>query len=303
MALLSFFSQLDDRGPGLTGKQLCLIIVGVIILAGCATTGDPRLAHIDKPVKILVIETPPTIAPDRLRKVLAPNSQTQSAPADNSVAEGLNHARDYAAKTMQATLASRPGLLVVSAPADKDRFFRAIRDHAMANGLTQQQAEQLQAMSGADALLLFTLTDYGLTPRAWRKGYVTFEITTTLGLAAIIAYAGSTVAKAAAGAYLVQEAVEETAETYAGFWAVDVVSRPVRIEAEVFGLKPLTKGWKYHSTGFSDLDFARLTSTATPAQRRIQLDQATDAAAADIADTLSVALHAKQRPYPGNDVR
>jgi len=272
------------------GKSLFIAIASVIWLGGCATTGGSHLAQLETPVKVLIVESPLSIDPGRLQKVLATDSKTELSLPEKPLEYGIAHAQDYALSAMQSALARQPGLIVVPMPAEGKPFIDSVRDSDLKAGLTQDAADHIQSITGADALLRFTITDYGLTPTAWRKGYITFEVTTTLGLAAIIAYSGSTVARAAAGAYLVQEAVEETAEAYAGFWALDVVCRPVRIEAELIKLHPLTTAWKYHDTGLSDVRLSRLTSVVTPEERVGQLDQATDYAITDIVAVLSNVL-------------
>ena len=95
-------------------------------------------------------------------------------------------------------------------------------------------------------------------------------------------------AKAAAGAYLVQETAEETAEAYAGFWSLDVVCRPVRIEAELIRLEPVAKIWSDAETGLSDVSLSRLTRDISPAERIGQLDQATSNAVTDLISELKL---------------
>ena len=281
------------RKPVRRGKSLCRLFVCVIGigLGGCATTGGWQLAPDDRPVKVLVLESPLTIDPGRLQKVVAPDNKTQLSLTDAPLADASAHAQAYALTTMQSALGRQPNLAVVSSPKEATELLDSVREHDMKTGLTQREADQLQQITGADAVLKFSISDYGLTPTAWRNGYITFEVTTTLGLAAIIAYSGSTVAKAAAGAYLVQEAIEETAEAYAGFWALDVVCRPVRIEAELIKLQPVSTVWEYHDTGLSDVRLARMTSTVTEEERIDQLDQATGKAIDDIVATLANALN------------
>jgi hypothetical protein len=249
-----------------------------------------QLKHTNATVKLLVLQSPPALDSGRLQKVLAPDSEAELSLADEPLARGVKHAQDYAAAAMRSTLSKQPGIVVVSPPEDQKQFIASVRGRDWAAGLSQQEAERLRTTTGADALLRFMTTDYGLTPRSWRKGYITFEVTTTLGLAAIIAYSGSTVAQAAAGTYLIQEAAEETAEAYAGFWALDVVCRPVRIDAELIGLEPVTEAWRHSDTGLSDVRLSRLTGEVTPAERSSQLDQATDDAITDIVSALSGAL-------------
>jgi len=191
---------------------------------------------------------------------------------------------------MDSALAKQPGLIVVTSPAAETRYIDEIRGHDFETALSQEEADHLRITTGADAVLRYRITDYGLTPHAWRNGYIAFEVTTTLVLAAIIAYSGSTVAKGAAGAYLIQEALEETAEGYAGFWALNEVSRPVRIEAELIRLNPVSTVWKTSDTGLSDVKLSRLTRKVGSAERDGQLEQSTDDAVKDIVSALAKAL-------------
>ena len=173
-------------------------------------------------------------------------------------------------------------LIIATPPGSEQRVIDEMRDHALEETLSQNTADDIRKMTGADVLLEYQITDYGLTPQAWRTGYITFEVATTLTLAAVIAYAGSTVAKAAAGTYLVQEGVEETAEGYAGFRALDVTCRPVRIEAVLVSLNPVETLWSTSSTGLSDVKLSRLTRKVGPGELNDQLKQATENAVKDI---------------------
>ncbi|MBI3778215.1 MAG: hypothetical protein HY274_04795, partial [Gammaproteobacteria bacterium] len=121
-------------------------------------------------------------------------------------------------------------------------------------------------------ILRFRITDYGLTPKSWRKAVIVFEVTTTLAIAAI-AYANPAT-RPIAGVYLVTETIEETAEAYGGFWALDNIYRPVRIEAEVITLPTGTQAWKDSATGFSDRSLTRMVRKVSVTEREAQLDSA-----------------------------
>lgn len=175
-------------------------------------------------------------------------------------------------------------------PATENQYFDTIGERGLESPITQDEADRLRKNTGADVLLRFGITDYGLTPRSWRNGYIAFEVTSTLAIAGVIAYSGAAAAKAAAGAYLVQEAAEETAEAYAGFWGLDVVSRPVRMEAELVQLNPVATLWKTSDTGLSETHLSRLTRTVSYEERNHQLDQSTDDAVKKVASELSAAL-------------
>lgn len=268
---------------------LCLMGVG---LGGCATTTNVQLAqaNMNVPVRILVIQSPITIDSGRLQTVLAPDIKPELPVSEELISQGVKHAQEHALTAMESTLTKQSKLIVVTPQTEEIQSIDQIQDHGLATAISQDEADRIQMTTGADALLRFGITDYGLTPRSWEKGYITFEVTSTLALAAVIAYSGSTVAKAAAGAYLAQEAVEETASAYAGFWALDVVCRPVRIESELIRLHPVATVWKTSDTGLSDVSLSRLTRKVEPDERNGQLDQSTDYAVKDAISDLTYAL-------------
>lgn len=274
----------------------CLIGLG---LGGCATSTDIQLtqSHLHVPIKILVVQSPITIAPDKLQTVLAPDSKSKLSVSEAPVAQGVKHSQEYALATMGSVLAKQSKLIVVTPPSEDEKLINKIQAYNFDAAISQDEANHIQTTTGADAILRFDITDYGMTPESWRTGYITFEVVTTLAIAAVIAYSGSAVAKAAAGAYLAQEAVEETAESYAGFWALDVVCRPVRIEAELIRLNPVTVVWKTSDTGLSDVSLTRLTRKVGIDERDRQLDQATDYAINEVISDLSDALNNLK---PGN---
>jgi len=248
--------------------------------------------HLKVPMKILVMESPVSIDPTRLRAVLAPDIKPGLPASAQLIVQGRIHAQEYAQASMEEALGKRVELDVVAPRAEENQAINMIRKRKLESAITQDEANRLRAITGADALLRFGITDYGLTPRSWRKGYITFEVTSTLGIGAAIAYSGSAAAKAAAGAYLAQEAVEESAEAYAGFRALDVVSRPVRIEAALLRLNPVATVWETSDTGLSDMSLSRLTRKVSPVERNNQLDQSTKKA---IDDVVSALAHAAER--------
>jgi len=236
------------------------------------------------------MQSPMTIDAGRLQKVLAPGIKRELTVSDEPLALGTKEAQASALAAMDSALAKQSELIVVTPPTDEEHFINKIQARDFETAISQDEADHIRTTTGADALLRFRITDYGYTPKSWRKGYITFEVATTLALAAVIAYSGSTVAKGAAGAYLAQETVEETAEGYTGFWALDAVCRPVRIEAALIHLNPVATVWKTSDTGLSDVRLSRLTRKVGSAERDSQLSQATDYAVQDIASNLSQAV-------------
>lgn len=280
----------------MANSHRCLYLIALCCIGagGCATTnGRLARAHLEVPLKVVVLQSPMTIDPGRLQKVFASGSKRELSASEEPLAQGIKEAQAHALAAMKSTLTKQSGLTVVTPPSEEKQLAdeiqgRDFRDFGAV--LPQEEADRLRTTTGAEALLRFRITDYGYTPKSWRMGYIVFEVTTTLALAAVIAYSGSAVAKGAAGAYLAQEAVEETAEGYAGFHALDVVCRPVRIEAELIRLHPVMTVWNAHDTGLSDVKLSRLTRKVGPSERDGQLDQATDYAVADVASKLSRAV-------------
>lgn len=276
---------------------LCLLGIG---LGGCATTNDMRLyqAHLNLPLKVLVIESPVAIDPGRLQAVFAPDITPKLSASDEPISQAVKHAQEHALAVMESAMTKQPRIIAVTPPFEDNQLIHEIQGYSFQTAIPQDEADRIRKSTGADALLRFGITDYGLTPTSWRNGYITFEVTSTLALAAAVAYSGSTVAKAAAGAYLVQEAVEEAAEAYAGFWALDVVSRPVRIEVELIRLNPVTTVWNTSNTGLAEVKLSRLTRKVEVDERDRQLDQATDDAVKDVVSDLSAAL---EKIKPGHN--
>ena len=54
-----------------------------------------------------------------------------------------------------------------------------------------------------------------------------------------------------AGAYLLEEGIEEFSEGYAGFWALNRLSRPVRIEADLVDAQTGKVLWHNAHTGLA----------------------------------------------------
>ena len=281
-----------------------LFLLAGALLNGCATTDESRLANskLTVPVKLIVMSASMKIAAGRLQKVVAPEVKNKLSASDEPISRAVTHSQQFSINTMSNDLANHADIISLIEPPPALPIFGKIESAIMAKNdtahdaandsndkiplLPQDLADQLHVMTGADAILYYAITDYGLTPQTWRTGYISFEVTSTLAIAALIASAGTTLAKGAAGAYLAQETVEETAESYAGFWALDKVCRPVRIEAELIQLNPVTVVWKGSDTGLSDVHLSRLTEKVDERERYNQLDQATDESVKEVVTAL-----------------
>lgn len=243
------------------------------------------------------MESPVSIDKGRLQAVFTPDKIKSGSPASAELINlGEQHAREYALASMNDALDKQPSFDIINPPAGQSPIISDIGEMSFDSPITQDQADWLRAATGADALFRFGISDYGLTPKSWRDGYITFEITSTLAIAGVIAYTGSAVARTAAGAYLVQEGIEESAESYAGFWALDVVSRPVRIEAQLVRLDPVTTVWEASDTGLADVRLSRLTRKIGSVEQNNQLDQSTDYAVNDLVSSLAAAIRKIDRP-------
>ena len=275
------------RNGGFTQALSFVLCSAVMLLDGCASTPISLRKTLNTPVRIVVVQEPMAVDTARLKEVVAPGSKQALTATEEPLAHYINHAQEHAALAMSSALANTRRFAVVSM---RQGLELPVPFHGYGGVISQDEADRLREATGADALLRFRITDYGLTPRAWRNGYIAFEVTTTLALAAVIAYSGSKAAKTAAGIYLVQEGVEETASAYAGFWALDVSAHPVRVEAELISLNPIRTLWQDSNTGLSDIKLSRLYRTIGEDERNGQLDQATDNAVKGIASDLSRAF-------------
>lgn len=106
-----------------------------------------------------------------------------------------------------------------------------------------------ESSHAADVYLRLRVTDYGETPRRWAGAYVTFEVVSTLAIAA--GFYVHAVTRPVAGAYLLEESIEEFSEGYAGFWALNRLSRPVRIEADLIDGPSGRVLWRGAHTGLA----------------------------------------------------
>ena len=186
-----------------------------MLLAGCAT--QPPLSRASfRPERLEVLELPPAVADRPLRRVL--HGKHEEADAVTLTAD-----REHINQSLEATLRESVPCIGSSSAA--------LSDMAIGRPIDSANLATLQSSHPADAYLRLRVTDYGETPRRWRAAYVSFEVVTTLGIAAGL-YVHK-VTRAVAVGYLLEESVEELSEGYAGFWVLNRLSRPVRIEADL----------------------------------------------------------------------
>lgn len=286
-----------DSGAIRGGAVRAALFAATLGLAGCASAPTTHLARarLTFPLRVATLEAPMAADTGRLQQVFAPGVKKPLADDDPRLVQARQRGEARARAAMAAALQAEPNVIVIS-PAVAQSALDPLRGRPLGSPLTADEANRLRAVTGADALLRYDITDYGLTPRAWRRGYIVFEVVTTLGLAAVIAYTGSKLAQGAAAVYLVQETAEETAEGYAGFQALDEVCRPVRIEAKLIELNPRRLLWQTSHTGLSDVSLGRIFRKVGAQERDRQLRQATaDAVRGVVADLHAALVDSRMR--------
>ncbi len=267
---------------GVTTHKIALAVLIGFGVGGCATIQPHQQGAqdlISRPQKIVLVQEPMVVDDAALHDQFAPDLAKNSPESGRIVRDTVGSAQAHASTDLKSAIENQAGISII----DSEAAARAIEELRINNAdtvVTREMAEQLRAVSGADAILRFRITDYGVTPKSWRNAVIVFEVTSTLGIAAIAYVKPAT--RAIAGVYLVTEAIEETAEAYTGFWALDEVCRPVRIEAELIMLDSGIQAWKSSATGFSDVRLTRLVRKVSATERDAQLDSAIHDAVNDV---------------------
>jgi hypothetical protein len=256
--------------------------LAIIAVAGCASFQDRDASTEPFPGfhRLVLVEIPMLREEAWLREQFADELPRDSPAARQAIDEAVNGAEISALASMQKALVQREGVTI----DDSEATVRTVKDLGLDNPdvvVSPDIARRLRAASGADGLLRFRITDYGITPKAWRTAYIAFEVVSTLAIAGI-AYAYPKT-RPIAGVYLVEEIVEETLEGYGGFWVLNKVCRPVRIEAEWTSLYTGATVWKDSATGLSDIRPARLVRKVGQAEADAQRAQAIDKAVKKLA--------------------
>ncbi len=274
----------------MTTRKIVLAVLIGFGVAGCVTTQPNRLGPQDmvgRPQNAVLVQAPMLVDNATLHNLFAPDLAENSPESRDAVGNAVDKAQARALAYMRSAIESQTGIRIINSEG-VTRAVDELRINDTQNIITKEVAEQLRAVSGADAILRFRITDYGVTPKSWRNRVIVFEVISTLAIAAI-AYA-KPATRPIAGAYLVTEAIEETAEAYAGFWALDEIYRPVRIEAELIMLDTGIQAWKSGATGFSDMGLTRLVRKVSVTERDAQLDSAIHEAVNDIVADLQKVL-------------
>ena len=274
----------------ITTYKITLAVLMGVVLCSCASAPGYESATpsiVAYPQKAVLVQTPMLRDDPVLNKLFAPDLPKDSPESRQAIKDAVNNTEARAFAEIQKAFETQTEIKI----DNSEIVSRAINELQINNAdtiITAEIAEQLHAASDADVLLRFRITDYGVTPRSWRNAVIIFEVTSTLGIAAI-AYAYPAT-RPIAGIYLIEEGIEETLEAYAGFWALDEVSRPVRIEAELITLDTGTQAWKSSATGLSDVGLTRLVRKVSAAERAAQLNSAIQEAAEKLVADLQKVL-------------
>ena len=283
----------------ITTRKITLAVLLGVVLCSCATAPRYESAAqsiVAYPQKAVLVQTPILRNDPVFSKLFAPDLPKDSPESRQAINNAIDHAEVRAFAEIQKAFETQTEIKI----DNSEIVSRVINELQINNAdtvITREIAEQLHAASGADVLLRFRITDYGVTPKSWRNAVIIFEVTSTLGIAAI-AYAYPAT-RPIAGIYLIEEGIEETIEAYAGFWALDEVSRPVRIEAELITLDTGTHVWKSSATGLSDVGLTRLVRKVSAAERAAQLNSAIQEAAEKIVADLQKVLPQRTKAGSG----
>jgi hypothetical protein len=277
--------------------KIALAALMGVVLCSCATTqgdGSTTQSIGAYPQKAVLVQTPMVMDDAAFNKLFATDLPKDSPESRQAIKNAVDNAEVRAFAEMQKAFETQTEITMDNSEV-VSRVINELQINNADTVITREIAERLHAASDADVLVRFRVTDFGVTPKSWRNAVIIFEVTTTLGIAAL-AYAYPAT-RPIAGIYLVEEGIEETLEAYAGFWALNEVSRPVRIEAELIALNTGTQAWKSSATGLSDLGLTRLVRKVSAAERDAQLNSAIQEAAEKIVADLRKAL--PQRPKAG----
>lgn len=236
---------------GRHAEALCLPFgLGLILLlSGCASAPLPITSPTaDQNIPLVLLELPPTVTLPALRRLSgqgdAPSLDDAAlAKLRQDILKRLDTAVHAALKAEGLASAS-----IMAVPAETGQ--------TVGNPLPPAELQALQSRQPARYYFRVSVSDFGETPRSWLDGYVLFEVTAT-GVVSAALYSNPPT-RALAGVYVAQEAVEELAEGYSGFWLVNRLSRPVRIEEDLVDGQNGKVLWHDSVTGMADWHWRNL---------------------------------------------
>lgn len=218
-------------------------LLAFLMLAGCAAQPIAPARLCQSPLAVLPMPT--TVGDSALRHVL---HDEDDKPTAEVLAADRVRVDQSLLSAVQARFASTPGWQVLPMPASPLPPPGQPLDTAALAGLQKQQP--------AAAYLRLAVSDYGETPERWKGAYITFEVVSTLAIAGGLAT--QRITRPLAGAYLLEESVEELSEGYAGFWLFNRLSRPVRVQADLIDGSDGHVLWQASNTGMAAWHWANV---------------------------------------------
>jgi hypothetical protein len=212
-----------------------------MLLAGCAAPSISGAPFHQGFPRVAVLELPPATGDRQLRRVLHGKREEANAAALATDRQRINQSLESNLRASVRCFASSAEPTEI-APLDDPTVL-------IGHPIESSSLAKLQSSHPADAYLRLRVTDYGETPRRWKGGYIAFEVVTTLAIGAGL-YVHK-ITRPVAGAYLLEETIEEFSEGYAGFWALNRLSRPVRIEADLVDGQSGQAFWRAAHTGLA----------------------------------------------------
>lgn len=247
----------------------------VLLLAGCAT--QPISAYVPPTSHLTVLDLPPSVGDNSLQRTFHPQEKQISTAALTGDKQQIEQQveTDLKRALVKSGLPILAGASIVS--TDDPKLAQ------VGQPLDAATLAVLQAKHPADIYLRVKVTDFGETPKSWEGAYIGFEVVTTLAIAGVLYV--HTATRALAGVYLVEESVEEFSEGYAGFWLLNRMSRPVRIEVDTVDGKTGAVLWHDSETGLADWHWDHVWHMDN-ATRDHLLTESTDKAVKDLVQVL-----------------
>src|SRR5579863_2670522 len=219
------------------------IALAAIELAACATQNPEPESFASTHKRIEVLELRAIVGDRSLERVLHGNHEKVSAATLAADRQRINQALEAALRDATPCFAGLTTASLHIVPVDDPRL------STIGHAIDERTLASLQSAHTAEAYLRIRVTDYGETPRRWEGAYITFEVVSTVAIAGGLYL--HKVTRPLAGAYLLEESIEEFSEGYAGFWALNRLSRPVRLEADLVDAQSGEVLWRNAHTGLA----------------------------------------------------
>ena len=201
-----------------------ILLSWLTMLSGCAINQLKPYSSTCLPSQLHIIELTPSVQDAALERVLHHEEKDVTTETLQADRQRINERLQRTVEQILLTIHRTPEFIQDLPTSDTSLT-------TMDDALSMEILGAMQIGYPSDVYLRLRVTDFGETPRRWKTTYITFEVVSTLAIAGAL-YVHKTT-KAVAGAYLLEESIEELSEGYAGFWALNRLSRPVRVEADV----------------------------------------------------------------------